>query len=152
MMVYVDGKRSADRPTVYRRTSRRCSPATRIETGQWGVPVLDTTLLSTGLHTIVWTATDSGGFTEGLAAGISRLEPLGPTRATDSAEQARHGGGGQPGGGADADHRGHGPARLAPGAVAIVPAAAVGSVLVHGEELDRFELQLGHGAGKEVNG
>ena len=54
-----------------RRTSRRCSPASRTRpgpNGAVGFRVIDTTTLTNGLHTISWAVIDNQGASEGIGS------------------------------------------------------------------------------------
>ena len=115
--------------------------------------------MSNGLHTIVWTATDSAGFIEGLGsryftvsngtAATSRVQALrsAAVSASDSTgapgarrcRRAATGIAGRRGWGANAPWR-------------VYPADASGMVTVQGQELDRFELQLNLASGEQVTG
>jgi len=124
--------------------------------GAIGFRVIDTTALSNGLHTIVWTATDSAGMTGGLGSRFFRVSSSAGA-VTAAAE----------GGLASASI-------LTPERVAEVPvdrAAFVarrgwspdapwrvhnvggsGRAVMRGEELDRFELSLGEHADDHYSG
>jgi hypothetical protein len=147
LMVYVDGV-AVGRPTYnnYRADIATLFPGLANSNGAVGYRVLDTSLLPNGLHTIVWTATDSAGITSGIgsryfrvANGVaaSMVETAGASDALTTTAGA-----------VDA---------VAPDASAIVgrrgwsaDAAWVqyavgrsGRAVVRGEEIDRFELALG---------
>lgn len=114
--------------------------------GAVGFRVIDTTRLADGLHTISWTATDSAGLTAGLGSRFFRVAngaPLtamglaGDPAARDAAVTA---------------------AAVAPTPLAVRrgwrpdadwqlhPVTISGRSVVRGEELDRFELDLGPSA------
>lgn len=52
----------------YRSDIATLFPGLANSNGAVGFRILDTTTLADGLHTLAWTATDSGGFTEGLGS------------------------------------------------------------------------------------
>ena len=67
--VYIDGSPiGAPAYGYYRSDIATFFPGLPTATTRWAYKILDTTALSNGLHTIVWTATDSGGFIEGLGS------------------------------------------------------------------------------------
>jgi len=126
--------------------------------GAIGFKILDTTALSNGLHTIVWTATDSGGYIEGLgsryftvsngSAATSRAESrrsaaaataIASTAAAPPLPPLAMGVVGRRGWAADAPWRTY-------------PADVSGKVTVQGQELDRFELQLSLESGEQMTG
>lgn len=153
LMVYVDGQ-AVGQPSYghYREDIATLFPGLKNSNGAIGYRVLDTTALSNGLHTIEWTATDSGGnaaglgsryftasngsaitrrtdaATSALAAATSDAATLAAVPVPTTALMARRGWA------ADAPWRRY-------------QADATGRVVVHGEELDRFELRLGAGVG-----
>ena len=161
LTVYVDGV-ALGHPTYnnYRVDIATLFPGLANSNGAIGFQVMNTTLLANGLHTIAWTATDSGDFTEGLgsryftvsngAVAVTRrvsegvATPPPAPRVDDAATidsvaldvaplTGRRGW--QP----DAPWREYAVDRA-------------GRALVRGEELDRFELQLGDGADGVVAG
>jgi hypothetical protein len=153
LMVYVDGQ-PVGQPSYghYREDIATLFPGLQNSNGAIGFRVLDTTALSNGLHTIAWSATDSAGDAAGLGSRyFTASNGSALTRRTDAATSAlaavtfdaatlatvpvpttalmaRRGWA------ADAPWRRY-------------EADAAGRVVVHGEELDRFELRLGAGVG-----
>ena len=163
VQVYVDGAPvGASAYGFYRGDIESLFPEnenSRPGRGAVGYRIIDTTALSNGLHTIVWTATDSEGFIEGLgsryvivsntsaaSAGTPGVRAAATRAATvsDAGNPAPlppvNGGlGGRRGWAPDSPWRTY-------------AASASGVVVVHGQELDRFEWQLGAGAGERVRG
>ncbi len=115
-----------------------------------GFKMINTTTLSNGLHTIVWTATDSGGQTSGLGSRYFRVLNGGaPVTAAVSAA------------GSLAEtvaapvDRNPIRARRSWDPAAAWRAYGVNSsdrVVIRGEEIDRFELELGDHAGERYTG
>ena len=146
LTVYVDGV-AVGHPSYnnYRSDIATLFPGLANSNGAVGFLTIDTRSLSNGLHTIVWTATDSGGNTEGLGSryftvsngsAVTRTAPAAviaaPTvgAATLSAVPVDTAG--------VTGRRGWDPDRpWRP-----YPANADGVVVMRGEELDRLELQL----------
>ena len=157
--VYIDGSPIGPPAYGYYRSDiATFFPGYANSNGAVGYKILDTTGLSNGLHTIVWTATDSAGFVEGLGsryftvsngtAATSRVQALrsAAVSASDSTgapaapvPPAATGIAGRRGWGANAPWR-------------VYPADASGTVTVQGQELDRFELQLNLASGEQVTG
>jgi Viral BACON domain len=115
--------------------------------GPAGFRVIDTTTLANGLHTIVWTVTDSGGATAGLGSRYFRVSngTTAPVTLTDENLVS------------DAvalevspiiGRRGWEPDAL----WRAYPIGPSGRAVVRGEELDRFELQLGSSEGARYTG
>jgi hypothetical protein len=150
LMVYVDGQ-AIGRPAYgfYREDIATLFPGLANSNGAVGHKTLDTRLWSNGLHTISWTVTDSGGKSEGLGSryftvsngsaatrrtdggtsAVTAAATLAPVPATTTGVRGRRGWA------PDAPWRTY-------------PADAAGRIVVYGEELDRFELQVGgRGAG-----
>jgi hypothetical protein len=113
-------------------------PGYRNTEGPVGFRMIDTTALSNGLHTIVWTATDSLGFTGGIGSRFFRIAN-GPSALTMAAEVApprledlpidRTSIVGRRGWSHDA-------------AIRSYAVGNAGRTIVRGEEIDRFELWL----------
>ena len=74
LMVYVDGL-PVGSPSYnhYRADVATRFPGWQTATAPVGFRYIDTTTLSNGLHTIVWTATDSAGVTSGLGSRYFRV-------------------------------------------------------------------------------
>jgi Viral BACON domain len=115
-----------------------------------GFKMIDTTTLSNGLHTIVWTATDSGGQTGGLGSRYFRVLNGGsPVSTAAGATGALADSIAAPldrnpilarrGWATDAPWRAYG-------------VSSSGRVVIRGEEIDRFELWLGDHAGERYTG
>ena len=82
-MVYVDGV-AVGSPSYnhYRSDVATLFPGLANSGGPVGFKIIDTTTLSNGLHTIVWTATDNLGVTSGLGSRFFRVSngAMGPDR------------------------------------------------------------------------
>jgi len=152
LMVYIDGV-PVGSPSYnhYRPDVATFFPGLANSAGPVGFKIIDTTTLSNGLHTIVWTATDSAGVTSGLGSRYFRVSngaTAGVTTGTSAAMTA-----------IVSDHS------LA--AVPLETSSLVGRrswdartpwrsyevgrsgrVVLRGEEIDRFELALGERAGE----
>ena len=150
--VYVDGAAIGHVSyNNYRVDIATLFPGYNNSLGAIGFRILNTTLLADGLHTIAWTATDNLGATEGLGSRYFRVMNSGAVVAAPPARTAR----------VAAAVR---PADLDPAAIATLPEATAplsvrrgwaadaplqhltstdGPLVVRGEELDRFEVQLG---------
>jgi Divergent InlB B-repeat domain len=150
LMVYVDGVPIGTPSYGHPRADiAAIFPGLANSDGAVGFKIIDTTALTNGLHTIVWTATDSAGMTSGLgsrffrvangvasaaamtsALSSSTLEavPLDPTPVV-----ARRGWA------ADAPWRSY-------------AVGAAGRAVLRGEEIDRFELALAPPAGETYAG
>ena len=158
LQVYIDGSPiGAPAYGYFRSDIATFFPGLANSNNSVGFKVLDTTALSNGLHTIVWTATDSGGFIEGLgsryftvsngSAATSRAESRSVAASSVASTAAAPpplpptatGVTGRRGWAADAPWRTY-------------PADASGLVTVQGQEIDRFELQLGLEAGEQMTG
>lgn len=74
LMVYVDGV-PVGNPSYnhYRPDIATIFPGFANSNGAIGFKIIDTTALANGLHTIVWTATDSAGATAGLGSRFFRV-------------------------------------------------------------------------------
>ncbi len=113
-------------------------PGYRNTDGPVGFRMIDTTVLSNGLHTIVWTATDNAGLTGGIGSRFFRVSN-GASALTMAAEVAPPRLEGLPidrtpivgrrGWSHDAAIRGY-------------AVGSSGRTIVRGEEIDRFELWL----------
>ncbi len=124
--------------------------------GAVGFRVIDTTLLTNGLHTISWTVTDSGGAIEGIGSRFFTVS--------------------NGGGALTAAVEGDASSRVMPSAkvIAATPpddtpvlgrrgwdldgpwrwfgVGRSGRAVIRGEEIDRFEVQLGEHAGAQYTG
>jgi Divergent InlB B-repeat domain len=156
LMVYVDGVPIGNPSyNFYRSDVANAFPGLANSNGAVGFRVIDTTTLSNGLHTIVWTATDSAGMTSGLgsrffrvsngaAVGLTNRISAASTAATpdeslagvpiDTSPVA-----GRRSWNAEAPWQSYGAGRS-------------GRAVVRGEELDRFELALGAQTGETHSG
>jgi Viral BACON domain/Matrixin len=151
MQVYVDGALVGN-PSYnhFRSDIATLFPGLANSNGAVGFRSIDTTTLANGLHTIVWTATDSAGATSGLGSRYFRVSN-GTMAVTAAAETSV----------SSADVA----------AVAIDPApilgrrswdpeapwfaysvGASGRAVIRGEEIDRFELWLGELRGHRFSG
>ena len=74
LMVYVDGV-AIGSPSYnhFRADIAAIFPGLANSNGAVGFKIIDTTTLTNGLHTIVWTATDSAGTTSGLGSRFFRV-------------------------------------------------------------------------------
>ena len=155
LMVYVDGM-PVGSPSYnhYRPDVSTTFPGLANSDGPVGFKVIDTTALSNGLHTIVWTATDSAGVTSGLGSRYFRVANGAASSVTAGARAAS--------------------AIVSDASFADVPtetsplvarrswdaeapwrnhaAGRTGRVVLRGEELDRFELLLGEHPGETYAG
>jgi Viral BACON domain len=155
LMAYIDGV-PIGRPTYnnYRVDIATLFPGLQNSDGAVGFRVIDTTALENGRHTIVWTATDSGGFTEGLGSrfftasngesGLSAATAAWPAADPDPGTVAALPIEAAP----VAARRGWDP----DAAWRSDPATSAGRTVLRGEEIDRFELQLGDPAGGRYTG
>ena len=155
--VYIDGA-VVGHPAYnnYRVDIATLFPGYNNSLGAIGFRILNTTQLADGLHTIVWTATDNLGATEGLGSRYFRVMNSGASVAAPPPRTARV---------AAVVAR---PPDLEAASIATLPEAETplavrrgwtpdarlqhlsatdGAAVVRGEELDRFEVQLG-GAGR----
>jgi hypothetical protein len=145
VMVYVDGV-PVGSPSYnhFRPDVAGLFPGLANSDGAVGFKVIDTTALSEGLHTIVWTATDSEGVTAGLGSRYFRVSN--GARATAAASPIEA---------VDSVLAGPGdvPLDVSPiiGRRSWIPDAqwlnypvgAGGRAVIRGEEIDRFEVALG---------
>jgi len=160
-LVYVDGALLG--PTdygYYRSDIATTFPGLRNSDAAVGYRLLNTTAMSNGLHTVVWVVTDSGDAVEGLGSRYFTVSNgSAVTRRTDAARAAS--GAGAPA--VDAATLATVPLDSTPiqgrrGWSLHAPwrrydvEAAGGRVLVHGQELERFELQLNDVAGSRFSG
>ena len=156
LMVYVDGV-PVGSPSYnhYRSDIATLFPGLANSAGPVGFKLIDTTTLQEGLHTIVWTATDSAGMTSGLGSRYFRVfngSSAGTTAAVSAASNARS---------PHADIEGV-PLEASPvlGRRSWEPdapwqhyaAGPSGRVVLRGEEIDRFELGLGGQQGESIVG
>lgn len=152
MMVYVDGV-AVGQPSYghYRSDIAVTFPGLANSDGAVGFKIIDTTTLANGLHTIVWTATDTAGVTAGLGSRYFRVAngaaltaaPAPPPRAGATSPDA-----------VPLD-RSALPGRRTWDALAPWQAFETdvsGRALVRGEELDHIELALGAGGGGGYTG
>jgi len=159
LVVYIDGSPIGPPAYGYYRSDIATTfPGLANSNGAVGYRIFDTTALSNGLHTIVWTATDNAGFIEGLgsryftvsngSAVTARTEARLASPAVSAVDAAASvaavpplntGLVGRRGWAADAPWRTY-------------PAGPAGVVVVHGQELDRFEWQLAGNSGERVSG
>jgi len=147
----------------YRSDIATLFPGLANSNGAVGFKMIDTTALTNGLHTIVWTAGDSAGGYSGLGSRFFRVSNAGGAITAGAASRLVA---------AEAalTHR-----RFAsPEAIAATPVdraaivgrrswdpeapwrayavGASGRAVIRGEELDRFELRLGEHAGERYTG
>jgi hypothetical protein len=147
LTVYVDGV-AIGSPSYnhYRSDVALLFPNLANSTGPVGFRVLDTTTLSNGLHTIVWTATDSAGVTSGLGSRFFRVANGVTTGAAIAAVEASPAiVSGAIAAGVSLDDS---PILARRGWDAEAPwrrygTGGSGRIVLRGEELDRFELALG---------
>jgi hypothetical protein len=155
LMVYVDGV-AVGSPSYnhYRPDIATTFPGLANSDGAVGFRIIDTTTLSNGLHTIVWTATDSAGVTSGLGSRYFRVSNGAASSVTAGARAAS--------------------AIVSDASLADVPletspfagrrswdaetpwrsyeAGRTGRAVLRGEEIDRFELALGAHPGETYAG
>ncbi len=144
IMVYVDGQPIGS-PSYnhYRADVATTFPGLANSGGPVGFRVIDTTALSNGLHTIVWTATDNAGAISGLGSRYFRVSNGVAATSTTAAMRSIHSGD-----------------ELASVALDTSPLAGrrswdtekpwqnygvgrSGRAVLRGEEIDRFEIALG---------
>jgi hypothetical protein len=156
MSVFVDGV-SVGRPTYnnFRSDIATLFPGLQNSNGAVGFRIIDTTALTNGLHTIVWTATDSGGMTSGLGSRFFRVSNgSGALTAASTSAESEPVLAAPAVEGALVDRtplvarRGWSPE--APWLLHAVGAS--GRAAIRGEELDRFELSLGEHPGERYTG
>jgi hypothetical protein len=124
--------------------------------GAVGVRVIDTTTLANGLHTISWTVTDNQGITEGIGSRFFTV-----SNGTGSLTSAVEGAASHRPGTA-AEEIAEAPHDTAPvlgrrgwdleGPWRWYGVGRAGRAVIRGEEIDRFELQLGDDAGARYTG
>jgi hypothetical protein len=157
--VYVDGiARGAVSYNHYRVDIATLFPGLANSNGAVGFSIIDTTTLSNGLHTIVWTAIDASGHIAGLGSRFFRVSN--PSSAFSSSSALNHGTGGPERAASDAVTTAATPidssAILArrgwsPGAPWHKYAADdEGRTVIRGEELDRFEILVQHREGERL--
>jgi hypothetical protein len=156
LMVYVDGA-AVGRPNYnnFRSDIAALFPGYANTNGAVAHRLIDTTTLTNGLHTIVWTATDNAGVTSGIgsryfrvangvSSGISSAALDGSAAATTAADVDRIPLDSPP----IAGRRGwNDDAAWTQYAV-----GRSGRAVVRGEEIDRFELDLGPHQGETYTG
>jgi uncharacterized repeat protein (TIGR02543 family) len=156
LMVYVDGT-SIGNPSYnhYRADVATLFPGLANSIGPVGFKIIDTTTLSNGLHTIVWTATDSAGVTSGIGSRYFRVANgagsigVGTVAAAASAAVSDESIASVPldwspvvgrrGWEPSASWRNH-------------AVGQSGHAVMRGEEIDRFELALGTLSGETYTG
>ena len=122
--------------------------------GAVGFRILDTTTLTNGLHTVSWTVGDSGNNVEGIGSRYFTVDQRCGRHCTAAAIPADEPGDGGAMTGARAPLRRSAPRDAQPviGTSRLgsrmrrgvgTPPAAARRAVVRGEEVDRFELQLG---------
>ena len=122
--------------------------------GAIGFKVIDTTTMTNGLHTIVWVVQDSGGAVEGIGSRYFAVSNGAAVTAADiAAESVRANRA------ADVDAA---PAEAAPLVARrgwdpdapwrLFGVNAAGRTVIRGEEIDRFELQIGQSSGEQYSG
>jgi hypothetical protein len=156
LMVFVDGAPVGNPSYNFFRSDVAATfPGLANSDGAVGFKMIDTTTLSNGLHTIVWTATDSAGVTSGLGSRFFRVAN-GVASSVAAAESAA---------------TSAVPASDAIAAVAVETSpvvgrrswdpdapwrnygvGAAGRAVLRGEEIDRVELALGEHAGEQWAG
>ncbi len=156
LQVYVDGV-AVGSPSYnhYRSDIATIFPELANSNGAVGFRIIDTTTLANGLHTIVWTATDSAGITSGLGSRFFRVSNGVNASVTAAASSAMTSGRSA----AVLDSVPVDPssivARRSWDPEAPWRAYAIGRadrIVVRGEEIDRFEIELGAHAGQRYTG
>jgi hypothetical protein len=150
--VYVDGA-FVGHPVYnnYRIDIATLFPGLNNSLGAVGYRILDTTTLADGLHTIAWTATDNSGATQGLGSRYFRVANAPAAVPANGIRTAR------------VEAIAARPPDLDPAALDALPGTAApvllrrgwapdapwrdvsltgGKAVIHGEELDRVEIQL----------
>jgi hypothetical protein len=142
IMVYVDGA-PVGSPSYnhYRDDIATTFPGLANSNGAVGFKSIDTTSLSNGLHTIVWTATDSAGAISGLGSRFFRVSNGGSSALTSALQSHSS---------LDLSNVSVESAPLVarrgwdPGtAWRNYPVGLSGRSVLRGEEIDRFEIALG---------
>jgi Viral BACON domain/Matrixin len=151
IQVYVDGVPVGNASyNNFRSDIATLFPGLANSNGAVGFRTIDTTTLTNGLHTIVWTATDSGGVTSGLGSRYFRVSN-GAAAVTAAAEASVSS--------VDVAAAPIDPAPIlgrrgwnpeAPWLAYAVSAS--GRAVMRGEEIDRFELWLGERSGERFSG
>ncbi|MEO7271910.1 MAG: hypothetical protein ABIX28_25285, partial [Vicinamibacterales bacterium] len=150
MRVYIDGVAiGAPSYNHFRSDIAALFPGLANSAGAVGFKIIDTTALANGLHTIVWTATDSAGIISGLGSRFFRvvnsLSPAAPpspsamdaglaTVPIDTSPVV-----GRRGWDPDSPWR-------------VYPVERSGRSVLRGEEVDRVQIELGDHAGQTVTG
>ena len=159
LQVYVDGV-AVGSPSYnhYRPDIATAFPGLANSAGAAGFKIIDTTSLSNGLHTIVWTATDSAEQTAGLGSRFFRVSHGATPTVTAPVPSEASAAMTVRSAAAIADipldesailaHRKWDSA--APWRT--LPAGGIGGAVLHGEEVDRFELKLAAHAGETHTG
>jgi Matrixin len=156
LQVYVDGV-AVGSPSYnhYRSDIATLFPGLANSNGAVGFRIIDTTTLSNGLHTIVWTATDSAGSTAGVGSRFFRVSNGVNASVTAAASAAMTSGRSA----AVLDSVPVDPSSIVAqrswDPEAPWRAYAVGRadrIVVRGEEIDRFEIELGAHAGEKYTG
>jgi hypothetical protein len=156
IMVYVDGV-PIGTPSYnhYRPDVATLFPGLANSGGPVGFKVLDTTPLTNGLHTIVWTVTDNAGISQGIGSRYFRVSNGTSSSVTSITSEASA---------VDVDAAAVAAARIDPSRIsgrrswesdAPWRTFAVGGserIVVIGEEIDRFELALGEPEGQTYTG
>ena len=153
LMVYVDGQPIGS-PSYnhYRADVATTFPGLANSSGPVGFRYIDTTTLSNGLHTIVWTATDNAGVISGLGSRYFRVSNGVAATSTTAAMTSIHSGdelasvaldtsplAGRRSWDAEKPWQNYGVGRS-------------GRAVLRGEEIDRFEIALGEHAGQSYAG
>jgi hypothetical protein len=122
--------------------------------GAVGFKVIDTTAMTNGLHTIVWVVQDNTGAIEGIGSRFFSVSNSAAVTAADVAAESVRARGSD---GIDAI-----PAESAPLVARrgwdpdapwrLFGVNAAGRTVIRGEEIDRFELQIGQGEGEQYSG
>ncbi len=156
LQVYVDGV-AVGSPSYnhYRSDIATIFPGLANSDGAVGFKIIDTTTLANGLHTIVWTATDSAGLTSGLGSRFFRVSngvSASPTAAARAAMTSTRSAATLASVPVDPSSI---VARRSWDPEAPWRAYAVGRadrIVVRGEEIDRFAVDLGEYPGETYAG
>ena len=155
LMVYVDGQPIGS-PSYnhYRADVATTFPGLANSSGPVGFRYIDTTTLANGLHTLVWTATDSAGAISGLGSRYFRVSNGAAAISTSTTAPMT------------SIHSGDELARVALDTSPLAGrrswdaekpwqnygAGRSGRAVLRGEEIDRFEIALGEYAGQSYAG
>jgi len=149
--VFVDGVPvGAASYNHYRSDIATLFPGLANSNGAIGFRTIDTTALTNGLHTIVWTVTDSAGATSGLGSRYFRVSNgvTSPVTISDLGLSSAAVASAAVDSSSIVGRRGWDPEAV----WRAYPVGPSGRAVIRGEELDRFELWLGSDQGARYTG